>query len=70
MTKSKLLLLMTMPPAPFLANLLTSTFKILTDHNLDVRVVPVVELGELAGVVKITDLFEAFVDAYAKRYCE
>ena len=36
-------------------------YRILTEKNLAVRAVPVVEAGELAGIVRIPDLFQAFV---------
>jgi CBS domain-containing protein len=45
---------------------LLQAFRILTERNLQVRMVPVVEVEKIVGVVRIPDLFEAFVEAYRK----
>lgn len=41
-------------------------YRVLTDKNLEVRAVPVVEAEKVEGVVRIPDLFEAFFAAYRK----
>ncbi len=45
---------------------LIKAYKILTEKNLEVRAVPVVEAEKVEGVVRIPELFEAFVEAYHK----
>ena len=45
---------------------LMKAFKVLTEKNLEVRAVPVVEADRVEGVVRIPELFEAFVEAYYK----
>jgi CBS domain-containing protein len=47
---------------------LIKAYKILTEKNLIVRAIPVVEADKVEGVVRIPDLFEAFTEAYRK-YC-
>ncbi|MEW5723308.1 MAG: CBS domain-containing protein [Thermodesulfobacteriota bacterium] len=41
-------------------------YLVLTEKKLEVRMVPVVEADEVVGVVRIPDLFDAFVEAYRK----
>ena len=41
-------------------------YRILTEKKLEVRMVPVVEADKVEGVVRIPELFDAFVDAYQK----
>lgn len=45
---------------------LVQAYRILTEKNLAVRLIPVVEAEQIAGVVRIPDLFRVFVDAYRK----
>ena len=45
---------------------LMTAFKVLTEKNLQVRMVPVVEAEKVEGVVRIPELFETFVSAYRK----
>lgn len=45
---------------------LMTAFKVLTEKNLQVRMVPVVEAEKVEGVVRIPELFETFVTAYRK----
>ena len=45
---------------------LIQAYRILTEKNLSVRMVPVVEAGEVVGVVRIPDLFDVFFDACRK----
>lgn len=53
-------------PSLRMGDSLLHAYKILTEKNLEVRAVPVVEAGKVEGVVRIPELFEAFVEAYKK----
>ena len=53
-------------PQLSLGDTLVKAFQVLTEKNLEVRMVPVVEMGKVEGVVRIPELFEAFWDAYSK----
>ena len=53
-------------PALKMSDDLLKAYKILTEKNLVVRAVPVVEAEKVEGVVRIPDLFEAFMTAYRK----
>ncbi|MBU2549460.1 MAG: CBS domain-containing protein [Proteobacteria bacterium] len=45
---------------------LIKAYSALTEKNLEVRVLPVVEADKVEGVVRIPDLFETFVEAYRR----
>jgi CBS domain-containing protein len=45
---------------------LMKAFKILTEKNLVVRAIPVIEADRVEAVVRVPDLFGAFVEAYRK----
>jgi len=45
---------------------LLRAYRLLTEKNLQVRALPVVEADKVEGVVRIPDLFEAFAEAYQK----
>ncbi|MEW6265667.1 MAG: CBS domain-containing protein [Thermodesulfobacteriota bacterium] len=53
-------------PALKMSDDLIKAFRVLTERKLEVRMVPVVEAEKVEGVVRIPELFEAFVQAYRK----
>ena len=54
-------------PSLKMSDTILTVFKLLTDKKLPVRALPVVEAEKVEGVVRIPDLFEAFVEAYRKQ---